>query len=772
MTDRGDQGEGPNGKPEARIPASEFPVNLWEATRLRQPDSPPNPGTPMTALPRRVSTPAVLASAFFLTAPAAIGAPGSDLSAAPEAVRIHPAAEWLAATATEPIKLWVFFTDKGLAPAARGPALAQARHTLSERSLDRRARRSRGLEALVGERDLPVHDAYVTQLLNTGATLRRHSRWLNAVSVSVPGDRLAAIAALPFVREVRPVVQRFVPIGPEKRESAMRGQVFMAPTSPPSDDALDYGDSRAQLDQIDLASLHDDGFSGAGVTVAMFDTGFRKSHDSLSDRPLVAEYDFVFDDGDTEDEPEDEPGAEFHGTACWSIVGGWDPGKLIGGAYGADFILAKTEDIRFERRVEEDHWVAAMEWAEGLGADVVSSSLGYLDFDDGFFYRPWELDGRTGVTTLAALEAARLGVVVCTAMGNSGPDSRTLSTPADADSILSIGAVYPSGTIAEFSSRGPTADERIKPEVCARGTDVIAADSGRRNRYYDEFAGTSAATPFVAAAAAVLLEIHPDWTPQDVIAAMRLTATRADRPGNDYGWGILQAAAAAQVNLEPLAVQFAARESDPVFIGDPISVDYILENAGGDSESVVAWVELENDVGEPYESNPIVGPIPVELSPGAEMSGAASVRLPGDYGVGGHRLCLSLGEVGSEARARDCFAFVSTSPLELSFLSPEPQAEPGGTLPVDYDITSQGSGKATFDLWVENFDPGGAPDPRNPVYGPTEISLGDGGSLSGSSSYSVPSGEPEGGPYRLCLNVGEYPDAPWGTACIEYEVLP
>lgn len=469
----------------------------------------------------------------------------------PEAARVHPAAERLASSALDEIKLWVFFTDKGLLEGERAGALEKARSGLSERCLDRRARRARGLGALWGERDLPVHGAYLTALEATGAELRRTSRWLNGVSLTVAPNRLSAIAALPFVAEVRPVAHGRAPQRPRatKNFGANSGDGFGRP--PVYSMGLDYGYSRAQLEQIDLIPLHEAGYSGAGVTVAMFDTGFRKSHESLAGASLVAEQDFVFDDDDTEDEPEDEPGAMWHGTATWSIVGGWAPGTLIGGAYGADFILAKTEDIRSEERVEEDNWVAAMEWAEGLGADVISSSLAYLYFDDGFSYLPSELDGRTAVTTLAALEAARLGVVVCTAMANNGPGPSSIWTPADADSILSVGAVDRYGWIEEFSSRGPTADNRIKPDVCARGSEAVAASSSSPDEYSYYFSGTSAATPFVASAAAVLLEMHPDWAPQDMIEAMRSTATRAGTPDNDYGWGIVQAAdAGGPVGIE------------------------------------------------------------------------------------------------------------------------------------------------------------------------------------------------------------------------------
>lgn len=434
---------------------------------------------------------------------------------------------------------WVLFRDKNV-DNLEG-ALAEAEATLSARSRDRRARRAAPGYARIREADLPVHEPYIQAIQDLGVEIRQRTRWMNGVSVAFPAHKKDEIAALPFVREVRPLLTaRWT--GPRKaadldRDSNPGRELPYAPQSHGTE--IDYGDSFDQLAQIDIPPLHEAGYTGAGILVAMFDTGFRKSHDALDDANVVAERDFVFGDGDTEDEPEDEDGAMWHGTACWSIVGGWEPGTLIGGAYGADFVLAKTEDIRSEQRVEEDNWVAAVEWADSLGVDVISSSLGYLDFDDGFQYEPEELDGRTAVTTLAAVHAQRVGIVVCTAAGNSGDQPSTIVTPGDADSILTVGGVDPWNQILEFSSRGPTADDRIKPDICARGSEAVSADSDRRNGFIDWFAGTSAATPFVAAGTALILEARPAWTVMDVVNAFKQSASHGGNPNNDYGWGVI-----------------------------------------------------------------------------------------------------------------------------------------------------------------------------------------------------------------------------------------
>jgi len=203
---------------------------------------------------------------------------------------------------------------------------------------------------------------------------------------------------------------------------------------------------------------------------------------------ITAQHDFVFNDGVVRDEPgKDVAGAQSHGTETWSLFAADVTGRLHGIARGANFLLAKTEDIRSETRVEEDNYVAALEWADSIGVDIVSSSLGYLMFDNGFSYTPSQLNGDVAVTTVAADMAVQRGILVVTAAGNDGPFSRTLSTPADADSVLSIGAEDSLGTIAVFSSRGPTADGRVKPDFTAPGVAVCVLTNSISSRAFRMF---------------------------------------------------------------------------------------------------------------------------------------------------------------------------------------------------------------------------------------------------------------------------------------------
>jgi hypothetical protein len=221
---------------------------------------------------------------------------------------------------------------------------------------------------------------------------------------------------------------------------------------------------------------------------------------------------------------------------------------LVGPAYNAGFILAKTEYNPTETHVEEDNWVAAAQWADSIGADVITSSLGYSDFDPpgtgGGDYTKQNMDGRTSIVTLGAVFAHRHGILVCNAMGNEGSLGATsITCPADADSIVSVGAVDPSNVIAGFSSRGPTWDGRIKPEVVAQGVGVYWAVAGAPTST-SQASGTSLSTPLLGGSATLVREAHPEWTNYQVRTALMTTADRAGAPDNNYGWGRIDVRAA------------------------------------------------------------------------------------------------------------------------------------------------------------------------------------------------------------------------------------
>jgi hypothetical protein len=281
--------------------------------------------------------------------------------------------------------------------------------------------------------------------------------------------------------------------------------------------------------------------NGAGVRIVILDGGFNTLHPAFAGVAVTAQRDFVFGDSIVRDEPNDQPGAQAHGSAVWSLFAGLVPGRLVGIARGASYLLAKTEDIRSETRVEEDNYVAALEWADSIGVDIASSSLGYLVFDNGFGYTPSQLNGDIAVTSVAADSAAAHGILVVTAAGNGGPGFRTLVTPGDARSVITVGAEDSLGAITGFSSRGPTADGRLKPDLTAPGLDVCAVAGNSLAR----LAGTSFATPLIAAAAALVKQLHPTIGPVALRGALRDEGSNRAAPDSTRGWGRPDVSAAA-----------------------------------------------------------------------------------------------------------------------------------------------------------------------------------------------------------------------------------
>ncbi len=459
-------------------------------------------------------------------------------------------------------RVWVFFTDKKVFDTRGFQSLA-ASVTLESKVLARRAKT--GTDKIMFL-DLPVAEDYVGAIKGLGATLRRESRWLNAASFDMTMAQLDQVAALPFVAEIKPVAGYTRPADPVVPEDTR-------PQQPKTSSAIqiNYGNSFGQLNLMGVPAAHAAGFNGQGVTLAIFDAGFRKTHEvfasALSEGRVIGEYNFVFNVVSTAPQPGDDPNSWSHGTSTWSLAGGFKDGTLYGGAYKANFILAKTEDVRTEHHIEEDNWVAALQWADSLGADVITSSLGYFTFDSpDTSYTYADMNGLTAICSKAASTADSLGIVVCNSMGNSGPGAGTISAPADAFKILAVGAVSSNGAIAGFSSRGPTFDGRIKPEICAQGVNTWVASSSADNGYSSGFSGTSAACPLAAGATVLLVQARPTWPPALIRQAIQASASRAATPDNNYGWGIINVNAALSwgVNftqnttqgMAPLPVQF------------------------------------------------------------------------------------------------------------------------------------------------------------------------------------------------------------------------
>jgi subtilisin family serine protease len=479
---------------------------------------------------------AILIPAFLLSVAAL---PAAE-PATPSRVSDRLEASLRAGRAGDRHLVWVYFLDKG-----QGASAASARVAVMPRALSRRSIRATGAPG-AATLDVPVLRAYVEAVAARVIRVRQQSRWFNAVSVEATAAQVRELEALPFVAGLD-VVRRYRK-GPSERVTDLPAPArsSSAPAAPRAL-VLDYGTSIGQLRQIDVPAVHEMGLHGEGVIVAVFDAGFSNlAHEVFGPMTILARHDFVNGDDDVADGGDRGEGS--HGTMTLSVLGGFKEGQLVGPAFGASFILAKTEDTDSETPIEEDNWAAAAEWAEGMGVDVISSSLGYLEYDSPFTsYGFTDMNGDTAISTRAANLAASLGVVVVNSAGNSGFDAthNTLGAPADGRGVIAAGAVDPAGLRVFFSSVGPTADGRIKPDVAAQGLGVKVAHPSFPS-LYGFAAGTSFSCPLTAGVAALVLQAHPDYTPQQVADALRTTASQAARPDNLLGYGIVDALAAVR----------------------------------------------------------------------------------------------------------------------------------------------------------------------------------------------------------------------------------
>ncbi len=401
--------------------------------------------------------------------------------------------------------------------------------------------------------DRPLNASYIERIRHHGIAVRVQSRWLNAVSVEATGQQMRWLQKQPFVARLRPVARMVAP-----RASTVRLETGGGGKRQNRTQDIDYGDSFQQLSSIGVTVLHGLGYLGAGVRVGVLDSGFNfHEHPAFAELRVIATRDFINGDDIVWDETaQSETGDETtsdqngHGTRVLSLMAAQADGIMIGAAPDAEYILAKVEDLVDELPVEEDRWIAGLEWADSLGAQVINSSLGYTTWDDGSGYTYSELDGQTAPTSIVAGLAAQRGIVIVNAAGNDGDKAwRYVSVPADAEDVITVGSVSVFDLeIASSSSRGPTPDGRIKPDLVAPGADVVVAHAGGG---YGRARGTSLATPLVAGTCALLLQIHPEWSPGEMAQELRETARDLGEAGADtaYGFGLVNAEAASGLNV-------------------------------------------------------------------------------------------------------------------------------------------------------------------------------------------------------------------------------
>ncbi|NVO21094.1 MAG: S8 family serine peptidase [Bacteroidetes bacterium] len=406
---------------------------------------------------------------------------------------------------------WVYFTDK------KGISFEPKKY-FDPKAIERRELQGIPLN---DPTDWPLNEQYVSGVASITDSTLFSSRWFNAVAVYATDDQLDRISRLPYVSEIEKV------------------ELLTSAVASLNDFDTTLSEDNEEILKNQIKSLQGDlfikaGINGKGVRIAIFDVGFPGSRENpafaqiISEGRLIATHDFTKRKGDN------VFWGKSHGTNVWSCIAGKVGDKQIGLATGAEFLLAKTE-VNREPFSEELHWLAAAEWADKNGADIINSSLGYTK--DRYF--PWSMDGKTSFVARAANMAARKGMLVVNAAGNEGTDSwHVIGTPADADSVLSIGGINPeTGIHTGFSSYGPTADKRMKPNVCAYGHVVVSGSGGLVTSQ-----GTSFASPLVAGFAACVLQVNKGM--KNMVLFHEIEKSGSLFPYFDYahGFGVPQAA--------------------------------------------------------------------------------------------------------------------------------------------------------------------------------------------------------------------------------------
>jgi serine protease AprX len=414
-------------------------------------------------------------------------------------------------------RYFVFFEDKTGTPFT----LSNPSQFLSSKSIERRQKQNITLI----EEDLPVNPDYVNQVKGTGAKTFFTSKWFNGVLIETTAATLATVNALPFVSGSELVAPGSKLLG--GRVSKIRQG---------KNSTADQPANQNQLQQIGIDEMHDAGYRGEGISIAIFDSGFTGVNvttpfaDLFTENRVKQTFNFVTNTTGVYT-------GDDHGTEVLSVMAAYSQGTYTGGVYKADYFLYLTEDVANEYRVEEYNWTFAAERADSAGVDVINSSLGYNEFDDQTMdYEISELDGKTAVITKAARKAIEKGMIVVCSAGNEGNNSWKLVTPpADANGILAIGAINSVGSLSSFSSNGPTADGRTKPDVVALGSGTsVVKESGTLGTA----SGTSVASPLVASLAAGVWQAFPLLSASDVYNAIVTTASLAAEPNNQYGYGL------------------------------------------------------------------------------------------------------------------------------------------------------------------------------------------------------------------------------------------
>ncbi len=419
------------------------------------------------------------------------------------------------------VKYFVYLKDKA------GSTGLDPQTYLSERSLERRARQNIALT----DEDLPVSDTYLNDIRQAGFRIIGKSKWLNAVLAEGDSSRMNILKSLSCVRHI-------------EDDADIRGDISLgkyariwaesdSPVTP-----FEYGDTSPQIRMLGADTMHAQGYRGAGVLIAVMDAGFPQVNTAdafahlRNGNKIRHTYNYVHE---TPDVYRDSP----HGTNVLSIIAGLLPGKLSGTAPETEVALYVTEDDpdENESKIEEVYWVLAAEHADSLGADVLNTSLGYYKFTDpAQNYAYEQMDGKTTIIARGADYASRTGMIVVNSAGNEGRSAwKHISTPADAEYVIAVGAVNAARQKADFSSFGPSADGRIKPDVSAMGASTAYSNNGSS---VSKGNGTSYSAPLITGFMAGLRQQFPTLTALQLRDILIRSADRYPTPDNEYGYGI------------------------------------------------------------------------------------------------------------------------------------------------------------------------------------------------------------------------------------------
>lgn len=438
-----------------------------------------------------------------------------------------------------PDKYWVKFTDKNNSPYS----IENPLDFLSQRAIDRRINQN----IPVVDNDLPVNPSYVASVAATGVEILNVSKWMNSVTIyTTDQNALNTIDALPFVQSIGKNPNFTIEENNQiKQKSFFDNEDYDLPIQTEFTDLMrsvsgiyDYGLASNQIQMINGDSLHDLGFDGQGMIIAVLDAGFLNVNslsvfDSLwGNGQILGSKDYV------NPQSPNIYGSHYHGCMVLSTMGGNLPGDLVGTAPKADYWLIRTEDASTEYLIEEINWVAGAEFADSLGADVINSSLGYNEFDDASQDHTYlDMDGNTTPITIGADIAASKGILVCNSAGNSGNLSwQYITAPADGDSVFTVGAVTGSGNYASFSSTGPSADGRVKPDVVAQGSGSTIISPWTGNVTTGN--GTSFSSPITAGIVSCLWQANPSKTNIEIMEAVQQSSSQYSSPDAFLGYGI------------------------------------------------------------------------------------------------------------------------------------------------------------------------------------------------------------------------------------------